>query len=695
MEEIAPHGSPASAPLRAATWCLRVSIALVCLGAAVSSLKYEGPLFSLLFITFGFSEQTALVIEHGGAWLLLLLAPLILWSRAWPALIFVALWMSVQMAAKVFDEAWHPELIPVEQALRCFSPLALALLLAFPKAGTIPARRIEIAFWMLRAFIAATFLGHGLEALLLKSEFRDFIFAAGTMLSMEIQPATADFLLQGIGCVDVLVAVAVLMPLKLRSAAAWMAFWGLVTAGARIVHSGWAANYPEALLRLVHCGAPLALLLYWQLSRTAERATTPTRSPRRARLAALGLAGLTTFALGFGDVNCASAPPSTHAIGHLRVIWTEHPQSRATISWSTSAPGAKHVVYYDARPRRKRLSKYQHQQPADRNGQFSGEASVKRYYHHARLTGLAPSTTYYFVVTGDDLVSREFHFFTAPAADVPFKILSGGDSRSSPANRRGMNRRISELAAADPKILALAHGGDYVAKGTNLSQWVQWLSDHELTITSKGRVLPIIPARGNHEKSGPLFDEVFDRPGGDKRKNYFATRLSPKVLLVTLNTETSFGGRQARFLEQTLQGSLVAGVRWKLVQFHKPAYPAVKKPSSARQHWVPLFEKYNVDLACTADGHAIKRTPPIRKDKVDPTGVVYIGEGGLGVKQRTPKKDRWYLQPPGKVGRGHHVFVLSFTSSALEIRTILMNGSEFDRHSIKVRDKRMQPVGVP
>ena len=105
---------------------------MVCLGAAISSLNYEGPLFSLLFLTFGFSEQTAMGIEHGGAWLLLLLAPLILWSRAWPALIFVALWMSVQMAAKAFDEAWHPEFIPVELALRCLSPLAPALLLAFP-----------------------------------------------------------------------------------------------------------------------------------------------------------------------------------------------------------------------------------------------------------------------------------------------------------------------------------------------------------------------------------------------------------------------------------------------------------------------------------------------------------------------------------------------------------------------------------
>jgi len=40
--------------------------------------------------------------------------------------------------------------------------------------------------------------------------------------------------------------------------------------------------------------------------------------------------------------------------------------------------------------------------------------------------------------------------------------------------------------------------------------------------------------------------------------------------------------------------------RWLIAQYPRPAYPAVKSPSRALQSWIPLFEKFNVDLVCEA-----------------------------------------------------------------------------------------------
>ena len=62
--------------------------------------------------------------------------------------------------------------------------------------------------------------------------------------------------------------------------------------------------------------------------------------------------------------------------------------------------------------------------------------------------------------------------------------------------------------------MALAHGGDYIAKGINMSQWSKWLSNDALTVTTEDRLLPIIPARENHDR-GPHFNEVFLFPPGD------------------------------------------------------------------------------------------------------------------------------------------------------------------------------------
>jgi hypothetical protein len=114
-------------------------------------------------------------------------------------------------------------------------------------------------------------------------------------------------------------------------------------------------------------------------------------------------------------------------------------------------------------------------------------------------------------------------------------------------------------------------------------------------------------------------------------------------------------------------------------------------PGPALLFWVPLFEKHNVDLVCEADGHCIKRTVPIRNYKFDPTGIIYIGEGGLGVGQRTPRADLWYLQPPhGKCGQGHHVQLLTFAKDRLTYRVIRLGGEVFDEHHMAPRTLAQQ-----
>src|SRR5690606_2705771 len=111
-------------------------------------------------------------------------------------------------------------------------------------------------------------------------------------------------------------------------------------------------------------------------------------------------------------------------------------------------------------------------------------------------------------------------------------IIFGGDSRSGLRPRRQINRMMARMVRETPSILAFAHGGVYIATGTDLGQWSEWMSAHELMVTNDGRLLPIIPTRGNHDR-GPIFNEVFDFPEGDA--NYYGTPLGPKVLLVTLN----------------------------------------------------------------------------------------------------------------------------------------------------------------
>ncbi len=374
-----------------------------------------------------------------------------------------------------------------------------------------------------------------------------------------------------------------------------------------------------------------------------------------------------------------------------RLVWSSKPATQATLSWNTQRLGNRHRVHITkGKQGAEKIVKCQ------RSGRYSpGRGRTELYYHHVTLAGLEPATKYYVTMESDAQRSPTFHFITASDKDRPLSILFGGDSRSDQSKRRSINRMMStlfqkgmELAAlgiADEEIIAMAHGGDYVADGKNLDQWKQWMSDHELTTSASGRLLPIIPARGNHDV-GPLFNEVFGFP--INHLNYYGVDLCATVHLVTLNSETSMGGNQARWLAKQLAIAR-AKRRWVLAQYHRPAFPAYKKASGALQHFVPLFDRYAVDMVLEADGHTIKRTVPIRNGRQNESGTVYIGEGGFGVKPRTPKTDRWYLRSPGKASSGHHVHKLTFSSEKLRMRVILLDDEKvFDDYEIATRKNR-------
>lgn len=382
------------------------------------------------------------------------------------------------------------------------------------------------------------------------------------------------------------------------------------------------------------------------------------------------------------SVALADAPLEGTKPAQWRVVWADDPATTATILWSTAKQGQYHSVKYHV--------KGDDAIPAEQlalTGRYTG-GKTELYFHQVQLTELEPATAYEIELISDKEKSAAFYFVTASADDREFSIFHGGDSRSDREARRSVNTMLGEMFTQshendDPAddILALAHGGDYVVNGTNMDLWSAWMSDHELTTAGDGRLLPIIPARGNHDHGNP-YNEVFGFPEGDL--NYHAINLGPEVRFVTLNSEISTAGDQASWLAEELEQSRPKN-RWVVVQYHRPVYPAVKGPGAGLTSWVPIFEKFNVDLACEADGHNIKRTVPIRNDAVDESGVVYIGEGGLGVPQRSPKNDRWFLQSPGMADKGHHVFVLTFGKEKLAGKCILLGGQVRDEFARNAR----------
>lgn len=369
-----------------------------------------------------------------------------------------------------------------------------------------------------------------------------------------------------------------------------------------------------------------------------------------------------------------------------RLSVKEDPATKATLSWTTMAGEGEHLVYYGQASSKGNLNGYEHKLVCQISDRYKpDEPDEPAFYHHARLSELEPGTKYFITMVSNGVASDELHFFTAEADPEKLVLIHGGDSRSGIAARIRMNHLIGELVESNPEVYGFVHGGDYNGKG-NYSEWSGWMSHNELITTKSNRLIPIIPTKGNHD-GNPLLDDVFDfHPKDDPLRYCHDIGFGSHLALVTLDTNYAATGKQETYLDQAL-AKWRPKTRWLLTNYHRPLYPAVKQPLAHKEAFVPLFEKHNVDVALESDGHVIKRTVPIRNEKKDPTGVVYVGEGGLGVGQRKPKAGLWYLDPAegAYASRGHHIMLLTLTKETLTIETILMNGQVPDKHTINVR----------
>jgi acid phosphatase type 7 len=186
-------------------------------------------------------------------------------------------------------------------------------------------------------------------------------------------------------------------------------------------------------------------------------------------------------------------------------------------------------------------------------------------------------------------------------------------------------------------------------------------------IDTQGRLIPMVACPGNHEVAGgygqprsaaPLFLSLFD--GLFRDTTYAALDFGDYLSLVLLDTGhiAPIAGEQTDWLDRTLRER--AERPHLIVVNHVPAYPSYRPPDGAdgtgagnRRHWVPLFEKHNVDVVLEHHDHTFKRTHPLRDGHIDRDGIVYLGDGSWG-QLRAPNspESRPYL---AATGQAYHV----------------------------------------
>lgn len=294
-----------------------------------------------------------------------------------------------------------------------------------------------------------------------------------------------------------------------------------------------------------------------------------------------------------------------------------------------------------------------------------------------RLNNLSPKTKYYFKIKDSKGSTDVYHFETiSDQLTDRLSIIAGGDSRNNRSIRVNANKVVAKL-----KPHAVMFDGDMTDQGTP-TQWKNWLEDWQYTVDNAKRVIPIMPARGNHEANDNYLIELFGTPVNAYYTNILGGGL---VKIYTLNSEKSINayGAQTTWLLNELSSSGDDPI-YNFAQYHRPMRPHLKSKSEGvaqYAYWSNIFYTYGFDLIVEGDSHTSKITHPVapctggyncdegfKRDDVN--GTVFVGEGCWGAPLRADDDTKMWTRNSGMYNQFKLIFV---DLDGIEVRTVLVD----------------------
>ena len=347
---------------------------------------------------------------------------------------------------------------------------------------------------------------------------------------------------------------------------------------------------------------------------------------------------------------------ATAAPDHLVLSWTGDPGTTQTFTWRTDTTVAKSVVQYSAGSGTGFPAGAK--EAAGTVEPFTVDTATDKTMeniHSATVTGLAPGTTYTYRV-GDGTNWSAAGTFTTEAADTTgFKFLLYGDPQPIyPLTTEQYNvweKTVKSSAAANPDAKFMVIMGDISENGGSGAMWDKFFKASD-TVLPK---LPLMAVQGNHDTFSDTYFP-YNLPFGF-RTNFTLPTNGPDIVKESCYSfdygTVHFAVLDSQGIEENnlLPGKdiLAPQVDWldkdlaahrdavfTIVLMHKPIYYNVKERSNVELNvFIPVFDKYHVDLVVSGHDHVNKITYPMKAGSpVSSTksGTVYMISGRSGEK---------------------------------------------------------------
>ncbi|HEX9035195.1 MAG TPA: metallophosphoesterase family protein [Streptosporangiaceae bacterium] len=425
-----------------------------------------------------------------------------------------------------------------------------------------------------------------------------------------------------------------------------------------------------------------------------------------SRRQVLSAAGITLAAAPLARMNTAPALVRRPGIagapapGQLHVQFGADATSEVAVSWATPAAVS--------RPRLRLgtgSAGYGLEVAAEERTYTEALTGETVWTYHARLERLSPDTQYVYEVLNDGASPQGGMFRTGPAGrSRGFRFTSFGDQAIPAPVGLGLGPHTPNAGYIVPAVESLdplfhLFNGDLCYANVSdqpVATWASFFTNNSRSAANR----PWMPSAGNHENevgNGPQgylsYQTRFELPdngSAEFRGNWYAFTVG-SVRVISLNNDdvcyqdggfsgyrrdhvpgyvaNSYdpyivgysSGLQRQWLEVELAAAQAsADIDWIVVCMHQVAMSSAHFNGAdlgIRQQWLPLFDKYGVDLVVAGHEHHFERTFPVRgvlsgsalltpaPQGSDPyqmdtsTGTVHMIIGGGGHSFPTPGAD--------------------------------------------------------
>ena len=397
------------------------------------------------------------------------------------------------------------------------------------------------------------------------------------------------------------------------------------------------------------------------LTATADLPSSHTLS-RRSFFKGAGAAGLAAAASPFALATDTTPLPPDGTPQQIHLTWGKDPSTSAVVSWASTAQAINpRVQFGESAATQRTVHATQRTYTDGLNGQTV-------FTYHAALHDLAPDSVHQYLVTSDNdsQAATPFtaSFRTAPRGRAAFRWTSFGDL-ATPNTSWVLSSLQSRYAVeAVERFAPLFHllNGDLCYANLNPaaqpSVWADFGNNNQASATKR----PWMPCPGNHEieffngtegfesyltryslpDNGTPFpgrwysfrigsalfislsaDDVVYQDGGAFVAGPAALQPAPSTGHPAIEAGTSFyirgysDGVQTRWLQETLERAHHdEDIDWIIVQMHQDALTSSRTGNGSdagiRETWLPLFDRYGVDLVLCGHDHDYERSWPVR-----------------------------------------------------------------------------------